>query len=80
MIIKLAKDKSVTDVQSFLQSPHGTPPFTNLGGFQALTPGQTGWLNLNLEPGEYAALCHVPDPASGHAHTQLGMVMPFSVK
>jgi uncharacterized cupredoxin-like copper-binding protein len=80
MIVKLAEDKGVADVQSFLQSPHGAPPFTNLGGFQALTPGETGWLNLNLEPGEYAALCHVPDPASGHAHTQLGMVMPFTVK
>jgi hypothetical protein len=80
MIIKLAEDKGVADVQTFLQSPHGAAPFTNIGGFQALTPGETGWLNLNLEPGEYAALCHVPDPASGHAHTQLGMLMPFTVK
>jgi hypothetical protein len=63
-----------------MHSPNGAPPFANVGGFQAITPGETGWLNLDLTPGEYVALCYVPDPASGHAHLELGMVMPFRVK
>jgi hypothetical protein len=70
----------MADIQAFMASPHGVPPFTSIGGFQAINPGQSGWLNLDLEPGNYVAVCYVPDPASGHAHLELGMVMPFSVK
>jgi hypothetical protein len=80
LLVKLAEGKSMADVQAFVEHPHGTPPFTSMGGFQAVTPGVSGWLHLDLQPGDYVALCFVPDPASGHAHTELGMVMPFSVK
>jgi hypothetical protein len=80
MIIKLAQGKSMDDIQAFMQAPQGAPPFSQLGGFQAIDPGASGWLNLDLTPGEYVAICHIPDPATGHAHSELGMVMPFSVK
>lgn len=80
MLVKLAEGTTMTDVQAFLQHPHGMPPFSQIGGFQGINPGQSGWLNLDLTPGEYVAVCHIPDPASGHAHSELGMVMPFSVK
>lgn len=80
MLVKLAEGKTMADIQAFMQHPHGTPPFSQIGGFQAINPGASGWLNLTLTPGEYIAICHVPDPASGHAHSELGMVMPFSVK
>lgn len=79
MVVKLTAGKTMNDVQTFLQAPHGVPPFSQIGGFQAINPGASGWLNLDLTPGEYVAVCHVPDPASGHAHSELGMVMPFSV-
>lgn len=79
-IIKLADGKTMADVGAFMESPHGAPPFTDAGGFQAIDSGKTGWLNLNLQPGNYVAMCHVPDPASGHAHMEMGMIMPFSVK
>ncbi len=80
MIVKLAEGKTMADIQTFMQSPQGTPPYSQIGGFQAITLGESGWLNLDLTPGEYVALCHVPDPATGQAHTELGMVMLFSVK
>ncbi len=80
MLIKLADGKGIADVQAFLQSPQGAPPFSQIGGFQAINPGASGWLNLDLTPGEYVAICHIPDPASGHTHSELGMVMPFTVK
>jgi len=79
MLIKLAEGKTLEDVQAFMQSPHGAPPFVNVGGFQAIHPGQTGWLNLDLTPGEYVALCYVPDE-NGKAHIEHGMVQAFSVK
>ncbi len=80
MLVKLAEGKTMDDVQTFMHSPHGAPPFTNIGGFQAIDPGASGWLHLDLQPGDYIAICHVPDPATGHAHSELGMVIPFTVK
>jgi len=79
MLIKLADSKTIADVQAFMQSPQGTPPFSQIGGFQAIQAGESGWLNLNLTPGEYLAICHIPDPVSGRPHSELGMVMPFTV-
>lgn len=79
-IIKLAEGKTMEDVANFMQSMAGEPPFADAGGLQAIDPGDTGWINLNLQPGNYVAMCHVPDPATGHAHMEMGMVMPFTVK
>jgi hypothetical protein len=73
LIMKLAEGKSVDDVWAYVESPQGAPP-------QAINSGASGWLHLDLEPGNYVAYCFVPDPASGHAHAELGMVMPFTVK
>ena len=80
LLIKLAEGKTMADVGAFMEAPHGVPPFEDAGGLQAINPGASGWLTLDLQPGNYVALCHVPDPATGHAHVELGMVMPFSVK
>ena len=80
MLIRLAEGKTLADAQAFAQAPHGQPPFSSIGGFQGITPGHSGWLNLDLQPGNYVALCYIPDPASGHAHMDLGMIMPFTVK
>lgn len=79
-LIKLAEGKTMADVAAFMEAPHGVPPFEFAGGLQAVDPGETGWLTLDLQPGNYVAMCHVPDPATGHAHFEMGMVMPFSVK
>jgi hypothetical protein len=58
----------------------GAPPFAPAGGMQALASGLRGWTVLNLEPGDYLAICLVPDPASGQPHAELGMVASFSVE
>ena len=79
-LIKLAEGKTMADATAFMQSPHGALPFELVGGFQAIAPGKSGWLDLDLQPGNYVAMCHVPDPASGKTHLEMGMIMPFSVK
>ena len=78
-LIKLAEGKTMVDVQAFMHSPAGAPPFEDAGGLQGIDSGETAWVNLDLQPGNYAALCHIPDPASGRAHEELGMVLPFAV-
>lgn len=80
MLLKLAGGKSMADVAHWLHQPQGAPPFANVGGMQGLAPGASGYLHLNLTPGNYVALCHIPDAASGKEHAELGMVMPFTVK
>jgi hypothetical protein len=57
----------------------GPPPFTAIGGVAPMNPGYTNWTLLDLEPGEYVAICFVPDPESGLPHFALGMIMPFTV-
>ncbi len=81
-ILRLAEGKTVDDALAFFQpdSPPGPPPFTDAGGFQAIGPGGGGNVHVNLEAGNYFAICFVPDPATGQPHAALGMVSPFTVQ
>jgi hypothetical protein len=78
-LMKLIEGKTIDDVMAWAKDPTTAPPFMNVGGFQAIHPGATGWMELDLSVGEYIAICHVPDPATGKAHEALGMVSPFTV-
>ncbi|MCX6050327.1 MAG: hypothetical protein NT075_34965 [Chloroflexi bacterium] len=79
-LVKLAEGKTMMDVMAWMQQPVGAPPFSNVGGMQAMMPGDSGYLHLNLTAGDYIAICHVPDAASGKEHAALGMMMPFKVQ
>jgi hypothetical protein len=57
----------------------GPPPFVVLGGVAPMSPGVTAWAVLDLQAGEYALACLVPDPSSGKPHYALGMFVPFTV-
>jgi hypothetical protein len=57
---------------------HTPPPGTAVGGMQALPPGTTQQLQLDLEPGEYVVICHVPSP-DGTPHHARGMIRRVSV-
>jgi hypothetical protein len=48
-------------------------------GLGVLSSGQTAYLTLDLAPGTYVAICHVPDVESGMEHAMLGMVQVFEV-
>ncbi|HEX7071751.1 MAG TPA: hypothetical protein VF190_13135 [Rhodothermales bacterium] len=79
-LMKLAEGKTIEDVEHFMHEMQGPPPFANVGGMQAIDPGSSGWLHLDLTPGTYVAICHVPDLATGETHASMGMVMPFVVQ
>ncbi len=57
----------------------GPPPFFAIGGVAPMNPGYINWAVLDLEAGDYVAICFVPDPESGLPHFALGMIMPFTV-
>lgn len=79
-LIRINDDKTMADVEHFMHALQGPPPFAFAGGMQAIDPGSSGWLHLDLKPGNYVAFCHIPDPKSGQTHAMLGMVMPFVVE
>jgi len=79
VLLKVAPGTTAEGLRTFLDAPAGDPPFTSVGGMQAFQPGGSGTITLNLQPGTYAAICHVPDPASGVAHLDLGMIKLFTV-
>lgn len=45
----------------------------------SISPGLTGWVNVNLVAGNYVALSLVIDKATGKADYQLGMITSFTV-
>lgn len=62
------------------EAPTGAPPFTSVGGVAAIASGATVTMDVDLQPGNYAYLCFVPDPASGKPHVALGMVGALTVE
>jgi hypothetical protein len=48
-------------------------------GLAVISPGQTVWLAMDLQPGTYLALCLVPDEQQGISHAHLGMAQLVTV-
>jgi len=57
----------------------GGAPFTALAGIAPMNPGASNWTQVDLAPGDYFAICFIPDVASGMPHFALGMAQPFTV-
>jgi hypothetical protein len=81
-IIKLKAGATLDQAKTALLSnapPSDTDPFTFAVGLPPIQPKQTEYLNLKLSKGNYAAVCFVPDPATGKSHLELGMITPFTI-
>lgn len=82
-IVRLSEGVTIDDLKKALSAsepPSGPPPFTSAAGIAAIAPNAKATLDLDLEPGNYVFLCFVPDPATGKAHAQLGMMAPLTVE
>jgi len=79
-LFKLAPGRTQQDLLAYLQKPAGPPPFADAGGIAALAPGTSGWFKVDLAPGNYVAMCFVPDPATGKPHFAIGMISSFAVQ
>jgi hypothetical protein len=67
-IVKLNPGTTFQDLQAMIssnQTMSGPPPFTEAGGFQAISPGLTGWVSFNLEPGEWTLDDMIADTEKG---------------
>lgn len=61
------------------QGEQGMPAMP-VGGAQGLSAGLASYLDWELGPGEYVAICFIPDPDTGLPHLALGMAAPFTVE
>lgn len=58
----------------------GELPAMPIGGAQALSLGLSSFITYDLAPGDYVAICFVPDPETGEPHVALGMIAGFTVE
>ncbi|MCC6178911.1 MAG: hypothetical protein IT305_26685 [Chloroflexi bacterium] len=80
-IARLDEGKTVEDArQSIIDANGGPHPYHEIGGMQGLAAGREGLVSLNLEPGQYVALCLIREPRSGLSHVHLGMIRGFTVE
>jgi hypothetical protein len=74
-------------IGGFTMGANGTPvpgamsraEFAAVGGIEVISPGNTAWTLMDLPPGNYAAVCLVPDKTSGMLHVAMGMATVFTV-
>ncbi|MEO7367513.1 MAG: hypothetical protein ABIZ36_06120 [Gemmatimonadaceae bacterium] len=81
-LIKLDSGKTMDDMMAGMKATKpGTPPpgwVIAAGGANAVAPGNSASLTLNLEPGNYVLACFIPD-AKGVPHFMHGMVKTLKV-
>lgn len=56
-----------------------TLPVVPLGGVQAIMPGRTQQLQLDLDPGRYVIWCEIPSP-DGASHAEKGMIRAVTAR
>lgn len=78
--IKRAPGKTTQDITDFFEHRSDTIPFERSGGMSTLSTGQSGWIQLDLQPGNYVALCITYDPATKLSHFKMGMISSFTVQ
>jgi hypothetical protein len=84
VVFKLKEGKTLEEFQTFMDSEEGEPPFEETGGayFGILSPERSAYKTMNLAPGNYIAICYMPDHAvggDGAPHFTHGMVQAFTV-
>ena len=73
--------KTIADVRKFLETEKGEAPVDESRGFSTavIEGGQSQSIEVDLEAGDYALLCFVPDRAGGPPHAVKGMVSKVTV-
>lgn len=86
-IVRIRDGATSEDVIATASLPMGAPrpvpmPYQGVGGISFLSPGESGWIDLDalaLTPGRYALVCFIPSPSDRTAHAAKGMVHEFTV-
>jgi hypothetical protein len=80
VIAKLHPGKSAKDLVDWeLGGRKGAAPGKYLAGMAPIEQGATARFEINVEPGEYALICFLPDAKDGKPHTMHGMLKQVTV-
>jgi hypothetical protein len=73
--------KTIADVRKFFETEKGEPPLDESRSFNTavVEGGESQSIDIELEEGDYALLCFVPDRAGGPPHAVKGMVSKVTV-
>jgi hypothetical protein len=83
VLFKLAEGATADDLMNFFgpDAPPGPPPFDMetpyTGLIQVVSPGEIFYVDVNVPPGNYVAICFLPDMESEKMHLELGMMSSF---
>jgi hypothetical protein len=82
LIFKLSEGATAEDVLAFMSNTEagGPPPFEFGTLIPAASSGQTFYTPVSLSPGNYVAVCPLPDLAGEGSHAEHGMVDSFTVE
>ncbi len=78
-LFRFLPGKGMNDLMAWAQAYEGPAPMIAAGGVPAFRPGQVANMHVDLAPGDYVALCFVPDINDGRLHLEHGMALPFTV-
>jgi hypothetical protein len=78
-IAKLLPGKTAMELARWAEKPDGPPPGIPIGGITGMNKGEYNDITLNLEPGEYALICFLPDAKDGKPHLMYGMITQVTV-
>jgi hypothetical protein len=78
-ILRFAPGKTMDDLMAWSATYEGPAPAEPVGGVTGFGPGRTVVMEVDLIPGEYVAVCFVPDATDGVPHLEHGMLLPFTV-
>ncbi|NIN73147.1 MAG: hypothetical protein GTO46_14710 [Gemmatimonadetes bacterium] len=74
VVVKLMPGKTPEDFVAWVEKMEGPPPGSLRGGVVDLDPGTHAFFDLEVEPGNYALICFLPDMADGQPHFVHGMM------
>lgn len=81
VLMRLAPGKTPQDMLAWMQAGmQGAPPAMPVGGTSLLSAGQSNLMTVDVEAGEYALFCFVPDAKDGAPHVAHGMVRQLTVR
>ena len=85
LIVQPAEGQTADDVLAMMMSegppPEGTAEPAFLGEYAPMSQGNRAWVSIDLPPGEYLAICPLPDLTNMQMdHASQGMVRMFTVE
>lgn len=78
-LFRIPDGKTVDDFMQWAMTYEGKMPGSSLGGVPMIAAGGVAYMEVDLSPGTYLALCFLPDSGDGRPHAEHGMVLPFQV-